>query len=346
MDAKIFKSIVCNDTEMIKEIEDSEVWTRLSNESEFPLIDNHVLNIFCQSVSNLLSYKVSEAATQRYLRMLQEWSHVTVPLPSLHIFTDGCKMLKFVEKVSKKYLTDDFLGTDAPGETLICLARAFFCLGMRNPCFLPQLDFILERITHLEPSEEINLLLDSIMKNKEQLLLKPATMDRIYILKRVTLIEKPLIENFESICSKINTVNRENMCVTLQNATSIREVLDRMIDSPQVFRIASNVLKEMLVTLNYSSIVIDFIQSILELMIVQCDKCKKSVLDLYPRDLQSCIILLRIDPRYHSENSKKYTLELLEHVHTGNKDDALILLSHFPAWLEIFSTYLSDITGR
>ena len=85
---------------------------------------------------------------------------------------------------------------------------------------------------------------------------------------------------------------------------------------------------------NYDEKTKDFIQQILNKIEVQCNKCDKDILDLYPPTIQFCVILLRINPNHHLAKSKKYTLDSVRNIFITNHNYALILLSHFPEWFD------------
>jgi len=75
---------------------------------------------------------------------------------------------------------------------------------------------------------------------------------------------------------------------------------------------------------------------------VCCENHDRDILDLYPRKLRSCIILLRIKPKHHTAQTRKYTLQIMKQIYNENEHVSLILMSHFLEWLECFATYITN----
>ena len=252
-------------------------------------------------------------------------------------FTDREKSLKFVIQILEKHLTDDLLKKTKSVDSLLALYRVLILLLPKNACLLKQLHRILFRLAELNLTEGSEKLFISIIESKTKLKIETSLLEKIYSSHKKRFIEKPLIDAFILTCSEIQNPDKGKQ--------SLEEKLDKLFEiivhSPLIFQLVSSFLKEILVAVNYSQVAVDFIHSVLHCTINHCKNCKKDIVDLYPTNLQSCVILLRISPNSHSKSSKNYTINMLKNIFLRCNEDALILVSHFPAWLEIFSSFLA-----
>lgn len=66
MDDRILKAILCSCESVSKNLEKSEEYQNLVREEKFLPTSNSIFNALCLSLTNLLSYKVSKKAYQRY----------------------------------------------------------------------------------------------------------------------------------------------------------------------------------------------------------------------------------------------------------------------------------------
>jgi len=185
---------------------------------------------------------------------------------------------------------------------------------------------------------EANLKIEKLLYNAlcSNLHLKLTTKEGIYALQKFKLIEEPLLNSFMCMFPNLKKEGDEN------NEEMLNKLLELSARSAYVFQLMFNFLKELLVQLQYASAVLDFIDLMLKRISIYCKNYDKDILDLYPRKLRSCIILLRINPKYHSVQTRKYTLQTMKQIYNENKNVPLILMSHFLEWLECFATYVTN----
>ncbi|KAF7413566.1 hypothetical protein HZH68_002055 [Vespula germanica] len=345
MDIRILRTILhsCEDAE--KSIEKTEEYKDFLNTDAFVPRSDVVLRALSTSFSNLLCYKVSKEAYQRYsvrlhvIDTLRELCRITERFQSLRIFRDGETTLKFVENLMDKYLPD-VLNECASSYTLTSLTGALMCLAKYNTRFIYYIEKIITKLSYLDYTNESEKLLCYAIHENAHLGLSLSTIERIYSSQRYKLIEEVLLDNFMSTCLNINTeADKDGIEIT----HSINELLEFAVISPSIFQLICSFLKELFVHLEYAPMVLTFIQATLKRIIAYCENKDKDIIDLYPKYLHSCIILLRIEPHYHTFNSKAYVLERITEFYEENSDDILILLSHFPGWLAFVSDNLINL---
>lgn len=270
---------------------------------------------------------------------LRELCRITERFQSLRIFKDGETTLKFVENLMDKYLPD-VLNECASSYTLTSLTGALMCLAKYNTRFIYYIEKIITKLSYLDYTNESEKLLCYAIHENAHLGLSLSTIERIYSSQRYKLIEEVLLDNFMSTCLNINTeADKDGIEIT----HSINELLEFAVISPSIFQLICSFLKELFVHLEYAPMVLTFIQATLKRIIAYCENKDKDIIDLYPKYLHSCIILLRIEPHYHTFNSKAYVLERITEFYEENSDDILILLSHFPGWLAFVSDNLINL---
>lgn len=143
-----------------------------------------------------------------------------------------------------------------------------------------------------------------------------------------------------SSCTGLNKY--ENGDDPTKKLLPVNRLFEYASESSLIFQLLCVVLKELFVTLDYSAKVFDFVQSVVKHIAELCKRNGKNILDLYPRRLQCNIILLEIEPLYHTDESRRVTIRFLEKVYGENKEIAMILLSHFPTWLGPFKNHLIE----
>lgn len=267
---------------------------------------------------------------------LRKWCRTTSNFEHLPIFTSKENSLKFVSILLDKYLTDDILNEDCSEDALISLTTAVMHLSFENPSFIHHMDKLLIRLSQLETNDKIEKLLHNSLYSN--LHLKLSTKEEIYTTQKFKLIEKPLLDSF--VCTFSNS--KEENCVDNQNEKTLNQLLEFSVGSMCVFQLIFNFLKELLVQLHYAPAILHFIDLILKRISICCENQDKDILDLYPRKLRSCIILLRIKPEHHTMQTRKYTLQTLKQIYNENNDVLLIVMSHFPEWLECFANYVMN----
>ncbi|KZC12170.1 hypothetical protein WN55_03251 [Dufourea novaeangliae] len=295
MDDRILKAVLCSCESATKDLENSEDYQKLINEEKFLPTSSNIFNALCLSLTNLLSYKVSKEAYQRYtvrlniIDVLRDWCRISEAFKKFPIFRDGKQTSTFLRSLLDKHLTNDFMYTCDSTENLLPLTSALMCLASTDSYYKYHVEKLLVKLTELESCDESERLLCYAVQKKSNLNLELSTVENIY--------------------------DSQRLCAFL---------------------------KELLVHLDHCPVVISFIQSILNRIKECCENQGKDILDLYPRNLQSIVILLHIEPTYHTDDSKNTALRVLKNIHSEDKDTAITLLSHFPQWLKLFGEQLSN----
>lgn len=241
--------------------------------------------------------------------------------------------------ILEKYLTDEFLTSVNSVEHLINFHRALNYLLPKNSSLMRLAQKIILRLAELELTEESENLLVSILEARENIHVDDTIFEQIYSSQRIKFIETPLKNAFMGNYSKLSNSDDFHECQSnLENY--LHKLYDRIVSSSLIFHLTVSLLYDLFLVNNYSQEILNFIKIILESISSRCKACGKDILDLYPMNLQSCVILLRIEPSQHGNNSKNYTLNELKKIFLTNNQDAVILVSHFPHWLEIFASFL------
>lgn len=346
MDATILKAILHSCEDAVKSIENSEEYKDFINNDIFTPTSDIVLRALSTSFANILCYKVSKEAYQRYsvrlqvIDTLRDLCCISEKFQSLHVFRNEENTLKFVDNLINKHLLN-VLDECVSSRTLTSLTGALMCLSKYNKHYLNYIEKIITRLSYLDSVDESEKLLCYAVHKSADLELSLPTIERIYFSQRYKLIEELLMNNFISTCLNVNTEDDKN---AEESVHSLDELLQLAAMSPFIYQLVCGFLKELFVHLEYAPMVLSFIQTILKCIVTHCENKGKDILDLYPKYLHSCILLLRIEPQYHTFNSKAYILETITQHYKENSDDILILLSHFPTWLAFISDHLLDCT--
>lgn len=251
---------------------------------------------------------------------------------------DGENVRNFVVNILEKYLSDDLLNITNSVDSLMTLYRALIYLLPKNPSLLKFLHKIIIRLTELELTEDSEKLLISITEFKGNFTVDDQLLEKIYYSQRIKFIETPLKNAFIGNFSKLSNPNDCQLSLEQE----LDKLITRIVNSSLIFQLTFNLLNEIFLVTNHSQEAINFIKIILDCINNRCKLCEKDIIDLYPINLQSCIILLKIEPNDHTQASKNYTLNELKNIFLTNNQDAIILVSHFPIWLEIFTSFLID----
>lgn len=270
--------------------------------------------------------------------VLRKWCRTTSYFEPLCIFTSEKNSLKFVSILLDKYLTDDILDNSYSDDALVSLTIAVMHLSIENPSFSHHVDRLLIRLSQTEENDKVDQLLDNVLCTNFHIQL--STKEEIYVLRRAKLIEEPLLNSFMHTFP--TTINEENQVDDQDDKETLNRLFELCAESACVFQLTFNFLKELLVQLQYAPAIVDFIKSTLERVSTYCESQGKDILDLYPSRLRSCVILLRIKPEHHTIQTREYTLQTMKTIFAENKDVILILLSHFPNWLQFFATYVAN----
>ncbi|XP_043477455.1 uncharacterized protein LOC122508261 [Leptopilina heterotoma] len=342
LEVDIFQKILSSCNGVWSEINTKDEWKNFRTENRFPTIDNNLLNALITSLVNLLNYKVSHALEQRYevrlclIDIIRAWSRLGGSLSKT--FLNGENGITFMVIILEKYLTDEFLTSVNSVEHLINFHRALIYLLPKNPSLMKLSHKIILRLAELELTEESEKLLVSILEAKENIQVDDTILEQIYSSQRIKFIEIPLKNTFVGNYSKLSNSDDHDCQLNLDN--DLDELYDRIVSSSLIFHLTVSLLYDLFLVNNYSQEILIFIKIILESVSNRCKARGKDILDLYPINLQSCVILLRIEPSQHSNDSKNYTLNELKNIFLTNNQDAVILVSHFPLWLEVFASFL------
>ncbi|XP_043268889.1 uncharacterized protein [Venturia canescens] len=343
MDVQILRAIVQSRSEVMKEVEDPDKFERSLAEEKFPPLDRSIFTILTRCFTDLFSHKVSPEAHQRYsvriqlIEVLRDWIRPCSLLNCSRTFYKGEKVLDFTERMLKIYLTSELLyQEDGNIQTLVDVAKALLCLIPRRKSLVSDFERILERICELEPTADSESLLIEILEGKDRPVLSSKMIENLYIAQRVKLIETPIVESLLENLKNGSSLHLRSKC-----SRSMVNVLKKCVDSPAIFHISCSILKQLFVCLKYSQRVLRYIKDYLETLDSLCQERHKNILDLYPLRAQALVILLRISPNYHSSCSRDHTIKSLMKTHEINPEETLILITHFPDWLTLFTNRLT-----
>ncbi|XP_071566784.1 uncharacterized protein [Temnothorax nylanderi] len=342
MDTDILRAILRSygDAENVDQSENYEI---MSKKSLLCIQSDAVLNALCLSLNNLLCYKISKEAYQRYsirlliIDVLRNCCRTMSNFKHLRIFTSKENALKFMNILLDKYLTDDVLTECYSENILICLTLSVIHLSVKNTIFMRYIDRLLVKLLQLEANDKIKRLLHNALCSN--LHLRLSTKEEIYALQKFKLIEEPL---FNSFVYMVPNLKKRNHIANPSNEEMLEKLLELGARSAYIFQLMFNFFKELLVQLQYASAVLDFTDLMLKRISISCENYNRDILDLYPRKLRSCVILLRISPKHHTAHTRKYALQTMKQIYNENKDVLLILMSHFLEWLECFATYITN----
>ncbi|XP_066581646.1 uncharacterized protein [Prorops nasuta] len=342
MENTILKCIINSYEDGFKAVENTKDFQELQNNNYDLPVSNVILETLSDSLSRLLTHKVSREAYQRYLvrtkliDVVRDWYTAPKNLKLFSSLKYQENALLLVKNLLKKFCNNQFLSKCTNVDMLVQLTNT--CLtGMHTDQFYKDyIEILLFRISQLDTTNEsCELLCQCVdMTNKNQdFSLKLTIMEQIYRSQRFKLVEVPIINDF------ILQPNKPIKIDKIESPHTLEELLQLTVESPILFQLLLSVLKEFFIYFDYMSSFQDFVQDILKRINLHCERKDKSIIGLYPRNLQGCVFLLGIDPDHQTLSSKSYTLDTLQKIFSTDKDDALILLSHFPMWLNEFSSY-------
>lgn len=266
---------------------------------------------------------------------MREWIQPPLGLTAHPTFYQGDNMSEFILILIKKYLTTEILQnpTNSP-QSLVKLGKLLLNLSSQNAIYTPHLKQFLERIEPANLScNETDEFIEDVLSNRTELQLEDSLVDKLRTINAKQLIETPLIDNFITNFERLKT-NDE-----LSTSDEFKKMINLISTSPKLFYLASIILKQLFLHCDLRLLVINYIQFVLR-NVLSHRNSKNITLDLYPTHLQSYVALLRIDSKYHTESSKKYILESLSDMYLKNTEQLLILMLHYPNWLEELSNYV------
>ncbi|XP_011311080.1 uncharacterized protein [Fopius arisanus] len=307
----------------------------------FPALDDTSISALASSLSKLLSYKVSPDAYQRYsariqiIEVMRDWIQPPLGLHAHPTFSQGENMAEFILTLINKYMNREILHRkNHSPKSLIKLGKLLLNLSKQKPTYIPHFKSFLERADPLQlVCDETEDFVNDSLNNRDKLALECCLVDKLHIINAKESIEKPLVDNFLENFEGLRA--REE----LSTSENFMKMINLISSSSKLFQLASSILKELFVHCDLPLLMIDYIQFVLKHVL---SNIKNMNLDLYPTHLQSYVALLRIDSKYHTESSKRYTLDSLSNMYLKNTDQVLILMLHYPNWFEELSNYVID----
>ncbi|XP_057340840.1 uncharacterized protein LOC130677929 [Microplitis mediator] len=338
MDPDFVGAILRSSGKFIETIKNNEELDELIE--KVPAVDSRTVTALSNSLADAFSYKISPEAHLKYsvrlqlIEILREWINPPLGLSNHRTFCQSEKIQELCKTVINKYLLKKKVcDENVSADQLIILIRALINVRSINPVYGAYLKLVVDEITELEVSANYRLV-KFILDNEKEIELEASVVDKFYICQSEKIIEEPIIDCF------ISNIN-------CQGSYSTTDKFDKLINktafSQKIFIIVSNLLGNLFIRLEFSPLVLSFIEYILSKIIAIRDNEENNLLSLYPVDLQSYVVLLRIDPCHCSVNSKKYLLQCLKNIYTEDKDKVLVLITHFPKWLNELSLFLNEL---
>ncbi|XP_076762102.1 uncharacterized protein LOC143430024 [Xylocopa sonorina] len=344
MDERILKILISSCESATKDLENSRDYKMLLEENKFLPTSNDIFNALCTSLTKLLTYKVSKEAYQRYtvrfnvINVIREFCRINDAFEDFKVLRDQEHASTFLNNLLEKYLTDDVLDYCDTSNNLSSLTSALMCLTSTNSYYKVYLEKVLVKLAELESSDESEYLLCNAVQNNSNLNLDLATIEKIYHSQKCKLIEEPLLSDFVSSCTSLN---KDDGADNSESLNLINQLFEFTSKSSYIFLLVCAFLKELMMELDHAPTVMNFIQSTLKRIKEFCKNQGKDILDLYPRNLQSLVILLGIEPTYHTDDTRSSTLNLLRTIYDEDENVTIMLLSHYPQWLMLFEKLLN-----
>ncbi|CAH1395963.1 unnamed protein product [Nezara viridula] len=105
--------------------------------------------------------------------------------------------------------------------------------------------------------------------------------------------------------------------------------------SAELFHVVSSIFNQFLIYLNANSVILDIVTKFITDVMAECDKNKSNFLSLYPIEYQSFVALLIIEPDFNPYRNA--VIEKIKFIKNTDPTDLLLLLSHFPLWMNVFN---------
>ena len=262
--------------------------------------------------------------------MLRDWCQLSDKLGYLRCFADGEQTLKFFISLLGKNLKSKIILNIKEVNKLVRIAKTIIILSIKETRLKQIYPKVIERIIELEQSESSLKFLNNILNTEDYTKVNVPLSEKIYKRQSIKLIDEPLEKSFETF---IKDSNDRNIFMDIEC------LFINAVDKPALFQLISKKLKDLFLQTNFNEKTLDFIKCVLKKVEQQCSSYGKDMLDLYPVSIQYCVVLLRIKPSEHTENSKKYALDSLKKIFMINHNNAYILISHFPDWISPFLDY-------
>ncbi|CAD6211976.1 GSCOCG00003929001-RA-CDS [Cotesia congregata] len=334
MDPDFVRAILCSSGQFNETIKYEELDQLVE---KVPAVDARTITALSKSLADSICYKISPEAHIKYsvrlqlIDILRDWLHPPLGLGDHRPFCQSENILELSKTIIIKYLQKKKLCDDnATPEQLITLIRSLMNIASINPIYAQYLKLIIKQITELEVAANYKLV-QFILSNEKEINLEFSAVEDLIICQREKIIEEPIVDCF------ISNINSQDQFRTTE---SFDKLMKKTAYSPKIFQVVCSLLGKLCAQLQFSSFVLVFIQFILKTIVSLRDDEEKNLLNLYPINLQSHVILLRIEPRFSTENSNKYLLESLRKIYSEDKEQILILITHFPKWLDELVLFL------
>ncbi|OXU27678.1 hypothetical protein TSAR_003749 [Trichomalopsis sarcophagae] len=340
-DAKILNNIINSTTVPAKNDLLNKWQSEGKDVEDFPATRSVVIDGLSKRITQILSYKVSQEAYQRYsvrlhvIETLRDWSKLKGDIGKALVFQDSEKSHAFLVHLLKKYMKPKHLSMCSDMEHLIQVGEVLLNAIERSRSLMYCFVKVIERIISLEQTEKSEQFLIRVIDNSDDLRLELSLVEKIFASLKVQFIEKPLTDCFVACCMD---KHRKEL-----QLSSMSMFFKKVIDSPLLFSIMANSLRELFVETKFAKAAQDFIKKVLEKIQSQCDEYRKDILELYPASLQHCVLLLRIKPIDHTKKSQSRAVQSLQEIFFKDYNDALMLVSHFPDWLPQYLDFSRDV---
>ncbi|KAK0081255.1 hypothetical protein PV325_012519 [Microctonus aethiopoides] len=340
MDREIVRSVLRSSGKFMESLPDEKHLDEIIG--KIPVIDQNTSAALSTSLTDLMTYKISPEAYQRYsvrinlIETLREWIQPPIGLTSHQAFSQSDNVLQLCQGMMKKYFLNADFADIVSSENFFIFGRELINLADRNPLYIPYVKSLIEKIMISNMPFDNHELVESLLNHTEKFQLEFSLIEKLYIFDCVKLIEEPLIDCF---LGNSKNMNIESFITT----NNFDKLMNYAAKSPKIFQIISSILKTLYVHLEYSTLALDYVKFVLKKIIFNREDDKKYILDLYPMKLQPCVTLLNINPSYHTENSKELILQSLKNIYLEDTNQVLILLMHFPEWLHPLLNYASDV---
>ncbi|KAL7291359.1 hypothetical protein TKK_0014956 [Trichogramma kaykai] len=340
MNENILKSII-KSSSLADKSASSDDWQSINENENFPVVKPNLNEKLSSTFTKLLSYKVSREAYQRYsvrlnvIDTLRDWTRIKGSVGKVLPHQELKKSSDLLLSIMKKYASEEVIESCDDVDNLVQMAEVLLNSttdrsSMR--CF----ENVIKRIIDLEQTEKSQAFLKYIFHKSDNLKLSSILVESIYTTQKCWLIEKPFNDCFMSCC----TDEKQNF---EQKLREFDFLFEKISCDPSLFQLLSEQMRSMFVITKYAEKTQNFIKNVLKQIDLHCSKYSKDTLDLYPINLQFCVILLRIKPENHSSDSKSHTVNSLKQIFLKNHDDALVLVSHFPDWLPEYEKFFHII---
>lgn len=269
---------------------------------------------------------------------MRDWTRLPEPFASMRTFMDDDRTQCFLIRILKRYVTTTFLRKTEKPDDLVRLVKAVRQLLPKDSALLDVIHRIVERIAEIPLSDQNEKFLRLVITDVE-LPLGLSTLEKVYLSQKVKFVEIPLTDSFVSFSHNLNKADKSEM--TTLPFEQMVPLFEMIAKSPTIFQLASSILKEIIVVTKFSPIAVKFVEAFLSNARNHCEKNLRDIVDLYPKQLQFCVILLKIEPELHTKNSRDYVVESLKNIFLESHIDIMILMCHFPAWLKVFGDFIN-----